>query len=255
MLGEATIDISEARRQLNTLDVRLSSEPIIFVTRHNKKAFAIVDTDCIAAMLEKHPHVHVISDEIYEYINYVGKHESIAQFENIKDRVIIVNGLAKGFAMTGWRIGYIAAPRYIAKACIKLQGQFTSATNSIAQRATITALTHDLAPTYKMRDEFLRRRDIIVALLRDIPHVKTHIPDGAFYVFPDVSYYYRKQYKDTVINNSGDLSMFLLNEALVATVEGEPFGTPECIRLSYASSEENLREAVKRIKRALALLH
>ena len=208
----------------------------------------------IADMLQSHPHVYVISDEIYEHINYIGKHESIAQFENIKDRVIIVNGQAKGFAMTGWRIGYIAAPVFIAKACIKLQGQFTSATNSIAQRATITALTTDLQPTHAMRDEFKRRRDFVVELLKEIPGIQVTIPEGAFYVFPDLSSYFGKSYDGEVIKDSSDLCMFLINEALVASVPGAPFGTPECIRLSYASSEENLREAIRRIKAALAKL-
>lgn len=208
----------------------------------------------IAEVIERHPQVYVVSDEIYEYINYVGKHESIAQFDSIKDRVIIVNGQAKGFAMTGWRIGYIAAPLFIAKACTKLQGQFTSATCSIAQRATIAALTQDLKPTYEMRDAFKKRRDMVVDLLNDIPGVKSNNPDGAFYVFPDVSAYFGKSYNGETIKDSDDLCMFLLNEALVATVSGAPFGTPESIRISYASSEENLREAFKRIKAALKKL-
>jgi len=208
----------------------------------------------IAGMLERHPHVHVISDEIYEHINYIGKHESIAQFENIKDRVIIVNGQAKGFAMTGWRIGYIAAPKYIAKACTKLQGQFTSATNSIAQRATIEALTGDMTPTIEMREAFRKRRDMVVELMKEIPGIKIRVPEGAFYVFPDVSAYYGKHFKGEMIRNSGDLSMFLLNEGLVATVPGDPFGSPGCIRMSYASSEEVLREAINRIKTSLAQL-
>ncbi len=208
----------------------------------------------IAKVIERHPHVYVISDEIYEHINYVGKHESIAQFDSIKDRVIIVNGQAKGFAMTGWRIGYIAAPAFIAKACIKLQGQFTSATNSIAQRATIAALTQDMQPTKDMCAAFRKRKDIVVGLLNDIPNVKSNNPDGAFYVFPDVSAYYGKSFNGEVIKDSSDLCMYLINEALVATVSGTPFGTPESIRISYASSEDTLREAFRRIKAALAKL-
>lgn len=208
----------------------------------------------IAEVIERHPHVYVISDEIYEHINYIGEHQSIAQFDSIKDRVIIVNGQAKGFAMTGWRIGYIAAPVHVAKACTKLQGQFTSATNSIAQRATIAALLADLEPTKAMRDAFLKRRDMVVELLNDIPGVKANIPDGAFYVFPDVSSYYGKSFNGEVIKDSSDLCMFLINEALVATVPGQPFGTPESIRISYASSEEILREALRRIKEALGKL-
>lgn len=206
----------------------------------------------IAAVLEKHPHVYVISDEIYEHINYIGEHQSIAQFEAIRDRVVIVNGMAKGFAMTGWRIGFIAGPEFVAKACAKLQGQFTSGTNTIAQRATIAALTQDMKPTMAMRDEFRRRRDIVVELIRAIPGVKCPMPDGAFYVFPDVSAYFGKSFQGKVIENSVDLSMYLLNDALVATVPGTPFGAPACIRLSYASSEKNLREAIKRISKALA---
>jgi aspartate aminotransferase len=208
----------------------------------------------IAEMMEKHPHVYIISDEIYEHINYVGKHESIAQFDAIKDRVIIVNGQAKGFAMTGWRIGYIAAPLFIAKACSKLQGQFTSGANSIAQRATLAALTEDMTPTYEMCEAFRKRRDLVVGLLSEIPGVKSNNPDGAFYIFPDVSYYYGKQFKGETIGNSEDLCMYLIHEALVATVPGAPFGVPECIRLSYAASDDDLREAIRRIAEALAHL-
>ena len=208
----------------------------------------------IAEVVEKHPHVYVISDEIYEHINYVCEHESIAQFKNIKDRVIVVNGQAKGFAMTGWRIGYIAAPAPIAKACTKLQGQFTSGANSIAQRATLAAITTNMEPTYEMQKAFLKRRDMVVGLLRDIPGIKANLPDGAFYVFPDVSAYYGKSFNGEVIKDSTDLCMYLLNEALVAGVPGAPFGTPECIRWSYAASEEELKEAFARIKKALAQL-
>ena len=212
------------------------------------------ELESIARMLERHPHVYIISDEIYEHINFIGKHESIAQFESIKDRVIIVNGQAKGFAMTGWRIGYIAAPLFIAKACTKLQGQFTSAANSIAQRATIAALTQDMRPTQEMCASFLERRDMVVDLIRQIPGVKLNLPDGAFYVFPDVSAYYGKSINGEVIKDSTDLCMYLLNEALVATVQGQPFGGPECIRLSYAASVDDLKEAIRRIGDALAKL-
>jgi len=208
----------------------------------------------IAEVLERHPQVYVVSDEIYEHINYVGKHESIAQFESIKDRVIVVNGQAKGYAMTGWRIGYIAAPAYIVKACEKLQGQFTSGTNSVAQRATIAALLGPQEPTYTMREAFRHRRDLVLDLMKDIPGFKCNVPDGAFYVFPDVSAYFGKSYNGEVISNSDEFCMFLLNVAHVAAVGGEGFGSPECVRLSYAAAEENLREAFRRIKEALLLL-
>lgn len=208
----------------------------------------------IAAVVERHPQVYVISDEIYEHINYVGQHESIAQFDNIKDRVIVVNGQAKGYAMTGWRIGYIAAPAYIAKACEKLQGQVTSGTNSVAQRATIAALLGPQEPTYKMLEAFRKRRDLVLSLLKDIPGMKCNVPDGAFYVFPDVSAYFGKSYNGETIKDADDFCMFLLNVAHVAAVGGEGFGAPECVRFSYAASEENLKEAFRRVKEAVAKL-
>lgn len=212
------------------------------------------ELEAIAAVLEKHPHVYVISDEIYEYINYVGRNVSIAEFPSIKDRVIVVNGQAKGFAMTGWRIGYIAAPLDVAKACNKLQGQLTSATCSIAQRATIAALTGPMDYTYNMREQFQKRRDIIVDLATQIEGVKCNVPEGAFYIFPDVSYYFGKSYNGNVIKNGNDLCMFLLEVAHVAVVDGESFGSPECIRISYAASEDNIRTAMSRIKTALEKL-
>lgn len=211
----------------------------------------------IAAVVAKHPHVLVMADEIYEHINFEGRHQSIAQFEEIKDQVVTINGVAKGFAMTGWRIGYIAAALPIAKACDKIQGQITSATCSIAQRATICAMEID--PTtdkdiITMRNTFRERRDLMYKLLQEIPGMKVTLPQGAFYFFPDVKSYFGKSYGKYVINNSVDLSMYLLNEGHVALVPGNAFGDPDCIRFSYATSSELLIEAVKRIKDALALL-
>ncbi len=211
----------------------------------------------IADVVAKHPNVFVMADEIYEHINFVGKHESIAQFEEIRDRVITVNGVAKGFAMTGWRIGFIAAAPVIAKACNKLQGQVTSATCSIAQKATVKAMQMDPATSkdiIDMRATFLKRRDLVYKLLCDIPGLKVRLPQGAFYFFPDVSSYYGKSFNGNVIANSTDMAFYLLNEANVATVMGSAFGDDACIRLSYATSEDLLIEALRRIKEALANL-
>ncbi len=211
----------------------------------------------IADVVASHENLFVISDEIYEHINFVGKHQSIAQFENVRDRVVTVNGVAKGFAMTGWRIGFIGAPTIIAKACNKLQGQITSATCSIAQKATVRAMLMDPATSddiINMRNIFLKRRDLVYKLLCDIPGIKVRLPQGAFYFFPEVSSYYGKSNGGTKINNSTDLAMYLLNEANVATVMGSAFGDDNCIRLSYATSEELLVEAIRRIKEALLKL-
>ncbi|HOZ80545.1 MAG TPA: pyridoxal phosphate-dependent aminotransferase [Ferruginibacter sp.] len=208
----------------------------------------------LAEVFRKYPNVYIIADEIYEYINFVGKHESIAQFEDLKDRVIIVNGLSKGFAMTGWRLGYIAANVDIAKACEKLQGQFTSATCSIAQKAGVVALTTDLKPSFEMTEEFTRRRARVLELIKDIPGIKCFAPEGAFYIFPDVSYYYGKRDGDNVITNSADFSMYLLNTAHVSSVMGEAFGEPNCVRFSFANSMTNIERAWERIKAALAKL-
>ena len=205
-------------------------------------------------VFRKHPNIHIISDEIYEYINFGGKHESIAQFEDIKDRVIIVNGLSKGFAMTGWRLGYIAASTEVAKATEKLQGQFTSGTCSIAQKAAVTALTTDLRPSMEMKDEFARRRQRVLELVKDIPGIECSEPDGAFYIFPDVSAYYGKSDGTTTIHTSGDFCMYLLNTAHVSSVMGEAFGDPDCVRFSFANSLPKIEEAWKRIKEALAKL-
>ena len=206
----------------------------------------------LADVVVKYPNIYVVSDEIYEHINYVGAHESMAQFEDMYNRTITVNGVSKAFAMTGWRIGYIGAPEKIARACNKMQGQITSGANCIAQQATITALNATPDKVQYMTDEFKVRRDLILGLLSDIPGFKTNTPEGAFYVFPDVSYYYGKTIKGMTINNASDFSMFLLEKALVATVDGESFGDPDCIRISYAASQEQIIEAIKRIKEAVS---
>ena len=206
----------------------------------------------LAAVLEKHPRIFILSDEIYEHINYDSKPFSFAAIENMYDRTITVNGLAKAFAMTGWRIGFIGAPEWIAKACTKMQGQITSGTNCIAQRAAITALLAPVSKIQFMVDEFKTRRDIVVGLLRDIDGFKVNVPEGAFYVFPDVSAFFGKTIKGVKIENASDFSLFILENANVATVTGAAFGTPNCIRISYAASELQIREAIKRIKDALS---
>src|SRR5690606_12726794 len=206
----------------------------------------------LADVLVKYPNIYVVSDEIYEHINYVGKHASMAQFEDMYDRTITVNGVSKAFAMTGWRIGYIGASEKIAHACNKMQGQITSRANSIAQRATITALNESPSRVQYMIDEFKVRRDLILNLLSEIEGFKTNVPEGAFYVFPNISYFFGKTIKGMTINNASDFSMFLLEKALVATVDGESFGNPDCIRISYAASQEQIIEAIKRIKEAVS---
>lgn len=205
----------------------------------------------LAEVFKKHPHIYVMSDEIYEYINFTGKHESIAQFEAIKEQVIIVNGLSKGFAMTGWRLGYIAANAEVAKACEKLQGQFTSGTNAVTQRAAITALTESLNPTNAMVEEFKNRRDKLMKLTCNISNFECYQPDGAFYIFPKINSFFGKKFGDHTINNADDLSMYLLNHAHVSTVTGRAFGQPDCIRLSFANSMENIEKGIARIKEAL----
>jgi aspartate aminotransferase len=212
------------------------------------------ELEALAVVFRKHPQIMIISDEIYEYINFVGKHESIAQFADLKDRVIIVNGLSKGFAMTGWRLGYIAAHADVAKACEKIQGQFTSGTNSITQKAAVVALTTDLRPTMEMVEEFTRRRTKVLEIVKDIPGVICPEPEGAFYIFPDVSYYYGKSDGENNITNAADLSMYLLNTAHVSSVMGDAFGEPKCVRFSFANSMEKIEEGWKRIKAALAKL-
>jgi aspartate aminotransferase len=206
----------------------------------------------LAKVLEKHPNIYVVSDEIYEHINFSGTFCSIASIPGMLEKTITVNGVAKAFAMTGWRIGYIGAPEFIAKACTKIQGQVTSGANSIAQRATIAAVEADPKVLNYMVEAFHKRRDLVVGLIQEIPGLKINVPEGAFYVFPDVSSFFGKTLKGTKIENATDFSMYLLSEANVATVTGDAFGNPDCIRFSYATSEDLLIEALRRIKQALS---
>lgn len=208
----------------------------------------------LAHVILKHEDLYVIADEIYEHINYVGKHESIAQFPGMKERTIIVNGISKAYAMTGWRIGYIAAPEWIVKGCNKLQGQYTSGPCSISQRAAIAAYTQSQACVEEMRQAFKRRRDLIVKLAKDIHGLEVIEPKGAFYLFPKCNYFFGKSTDGYYIKNSTDLSMYLLEKAHVATVGGDAFGEPNCLRMSYATSDENIQEAFRRIKNALEQL-
>ena len=208
----------------------------------------------IAIMLEKYPNIYIIADEIYEHINFTEDHFSIGTIPSLKDRVITVNGVSKGFAMTGWRIGFIGAPLWIAKACTKIQGQVTSATCAVSQKAAETAVNANPEVLSGMKDIFLERRDLVLEKLNNIKGIKCNVPQGAFYLFPDVSYYFGKSDGETVINNSDDFCMYLLNNCYVSLVAGTPFGNPECVRISYAASEENLLEAISRIKYQLAKL-
>ena len=208
----------------------------------------------LANVLAKHPQVYVIADEIYEHINYIGKHESIAQFEEIRDRVVIVNGVSKAYAMTGWRIGFIAGPEWIVKGVNKLQGQYTSGPCSVSQKAAEAAYTGTQEPVEEMRKAFERRRDLIVKLAKEIPGFEVNVPQGAFYLFPKFSSYFGKSNGDRKIESAADLAMYLLEVGHVACVGGGAFGAPECIRMSYATSDENIIEAMRRIKEALALL-
>ncbi len=209
----------------------------------------------LAKIFEKYPHLYIISDEIYEHINFVDQHESIAQFESIKERVVVINGFSKAYAMTGWRIGYLAASKEIAVACDKMQGQITSATCSITQRAGLAAYEGGLESVLEMKKAFLNRRNLVYELMKGIPGLRTNLPHGAFYFFPDASSYFGKSDNDEVIKNASDLCTYLLNRAHVAIVTGEAFGDPNCIRISYAASEERLTEAMKRIKTALSQLN
>ena len=218
---------------------------------------AVYSKEELAGLVEvfkKHPGITILADEIYEYINFVGSHESIAQFTEIKDQVVIINGLSKGFAMTGWRLGYIASNTDIAKACEKLQGQFTSGTCSITQKAAVVALTGDLKPSVEMAEEFTRRRIKTLELVKQVPGLKCFEPEGAFYIFPDVSYYYGKSNGTETIKNSADFSMYLLNTAHVSSVMGDAFGEPNCVRFSFANSMPNIERAWVRITEALAKL-
>ena len=213
--------------------------------------YSETELKALAEVLEKHPNIYVVSDEIYEHINFTNEHFSMARIPSMYDRTITVNGVSKAFAMTGWRIGYIGAPEKIARACNKIQGQITSGANCIAQRATIAALEASKDKIQYMMDEFLKRRDIVLELLGEIEGFNINVPEGAFYVFPDISSFFGKTLRGKTINNATDFSLYLLDEALVATVTGDAFGSPNCIRISYAASEEELRTAIKQIKEAL----
>jgi len=208
----------------------------------------------LVKVLEKYPQVIIISDEIYEHITFSGKHVSLASFSSIYDRVVTVNGVSKGYAMTGWRIGYIGGPLWLAKACNKLQGQFTSGVSSISQRAALAAITSKSGSKERMREAFLRRRDLICRLLGEIPGLKVRVPQGAFYVMPDISNFIGKSFNGRVMKNANDLTFYLLEEASVAMVSGTAFGADNCIRISYATSDDRIIEAVRRIKEALAKL-
>lgn len=212
------------------------------------------ELEALAEVIKRHDDLFVLADEIYEHINYVGKHESIAQFPGMKERTIIVNGVSKAYAMTGWRIGFIAAPEWIVKGCNKLQGQYTSGPCSVSQKAAEAAYTTSQECVETMRKAFERRRDLIVELAKEIPGLEVNCPQGAFYLFPKCSGFYGKSYEGKTINNSTDLAMFLLEEGHVATVGGDAFGDPECFRMSYATSDDNIREAMRRIKETLAKL-
>lgn len=248
-------------------DFKLTPEKLQAAISENTKLFifsspcnpsgSVYSKEELAGLVEvfkQYPNCAIISDEIYEYINYTGKHNSIAQFEEVKDRVIVVNGMSKGFAMTGWRLGYMAGPIEVVQACEKLQGQFTSGTNSIAQRASITALTESLEPTYKMRDAFKERKDFVIGALREIDGISINDPEGAFYAFPNVSKFFGKSNGDVVINNDEDFCMYLLHTAHISTVKGSAFGNENCIRISFATSMDKLKDAMQRMKDALSKL-
>ena len=208
----------------------------------------------IADVVASHEDIFIISDEIYEYINFTGKHCSIGSFENVKDRTITVNGFSKGFAMTGWRLGYIGAPKWIAAACTKIQGQFTSGANAFSQMAGAHALESDMTPTFKMKEEYLRRKKLVIKLLKEIPGFKVNDPQGAFYSFPDISSYFGTSDGNFVVNNADDFCEYILQEGLVAVVTGSAFGADDCFRISYAASEEQLVECIRRIKEACSKL-
>jgi aspartate aminotransferase len=258
VIVEATLE-NDFKVSPEQLEVVITSKTrlIIFNSPSNPTGMVYTREEMkdIAGIVKKHEGLFIISDEIYEHILFKGEHVSMASFAEIYDRVITVNGVSKGYAMTGWRIGYIGAPLWIAKAVDKLQGQFTSGVCSIAQRAALAAISYDDGSRMKMRDAFLRRRDLICKLLKDIKGMKVRVPQGAFYVMPDISYYFGKSDGETHIKTSDDLTLYLLDKAQVALVNGDAFGAPSCIRISYATSDELLIEAVKRMKAALDKLH
>ncbi len=229
------------------------SRLIIFNSPNNPSGTVYSEAEyrALAEVLKKYPDIYILSDEIYEHISYGSENFSFASIEGMYDRTITVNGVAKAFAMTGWRIGYIGAPRWIAKACTKMQGQITSGANSVAQRATITALEASVDRIAYMVEEFKERRNMILGLLGEIPGFAVNVPQGAFYVFPDVSHYFGKTLQGVLLNNASDFAMFLLEKAHVATVTGDAFGNPNCIRISYAASEKEIREAIRRVREVL----
>jgi aspartate aminotransferase len=229
---------------------------VIFSTPCNPtgSVYSKEELHALAQVIKDYPQLVVLSDEIYEHINFVGKHESLAQFPEVYNQVVTINGVSKAWAMTGWRLGYIGAPKEIASACSKVQGQFTSGTSSITQRATIAAIEADPEVLSEMIDAFKKRRDLVLNHLNNMPGVKTNIPDGAFYVFPDISAFFGKSNNGFVIHTAADLCLYLLSEALIALVTGEAFGDPNCIRISYAASEETLTKAMSRMKEALEKL-
>jgi aspartate aminotransferase len=236
--------------------ITLKTKALILCSPSNPtgSVYSKEELKALADVLAKYPNIIILSDEIYEHINYLGKHESIAQFANVSERVVIINGVSKGYAMTGWRLGWIAAPKWIASACNTLQGQYTSGPCSVTQKAAEAAYTGDQTCVETMRVAFERRKNLVVGLARQIPGLKTNDPQGAFYIFPDCSSFFGKSYNGRVINNSGDLAMYLLEEGHVACVGGGAFGAPTCIRMSYATSDENLVKAFARLKDALGKL-
>ncbi len=212
------------------------------------------ELQALAEVVKRHKDLYVLADEIYEHINYTGHHESIAQFEGMRERTIIINGVSKAYAMTGWRIGFMAAPEWIVKGCNKLQGQYTSGACSVSQKAAEAAYTLPQDCVEEMRQAFERRRDLIVSLAREVPGLEVNVPQGAFYLFPKCDSYFGKRCGDRIINNSTDLALYLLEDAHVATVSGDAFGDPACFRMSYATSDDNIREAIRRISVSLAKL-
>ena len=250
--NEFKITADQLRKAINT-----KTKALLLCSPSNPtgSVYSYDELKALVEVLEDHPEIFVISDEIYEHINFVGKHTSIAEFPGMKERTVVVNGVSKGYAMTGWRIGYIGAPLWIAKACNKLQGQMTSGATSIAQRAAIEALEGDQSCVADMRKAFVRRRDLVIGRLQKIAGINCIVPEGAFYVFPDMSAFYGKSAGDSRIENSMDLCLYLLEEGHIATVPGEAFGAPDNIRISYANSDENLITAMDRLEKALTDLN
>jgi aspartate aminotransferase len=250
----ATID-QQYKISASQLEAAITSKSRVFMfsspCNPTGSVYSKPELAALVTVFEKYPHITIISDEIYEYINFVGKHESMAQFESIKDRVVTINGLSKGYAMTGWRLGYLAAHKDITKACEKIQSQYTSATSSISQKAAVAALMGDTKPSMEMVDAFKRRRSLILQEIATMPHLVCNNPDGAFYLFPDVSYYFGKSFDGNTIQTATDFCMYLLYNAHVSMVTGEAFGAPQCVRISYATSDEKIVEAMRRIKVAV----